>query len=207
MNGAEYRDEETDTEVTLGVLSAEDIKRIFDYMHEFRDKGTFSEYTDTGIMFERDDDIMLRALKKYGAKEDVTFCEKEEDMYSRPNAKIMFRLYSFDDMPLLEQYLIDHPADFFTGYKTQGNLMEFMHPDTNKGDALKAYIKMKNYDPNDIWTFGDMTNDNTMLAAVPNGVCLCDGSDDTKAVAKYITDYGCADDGWAKFVLKTFFNE
>lgn len=48
--------------------------------------------------------------------------------------------------------------------------------------------------------FGDTTNDHTMLELSGVGVCLKNGSDDTKAIADIITDYPCDEDGWARFM-------
>ena len=48
--------------------------------------------------------------------------------------------------------------------------------------------------------FGDTTNDHTMLEPSCVGVCLKNGSDDTKAIADIITDYPCDEDDWARFM-------
>ena len=45
----------------------------------------------------------------------------------------------------------------------------------------------------------DTDNDNEMLR-ISNGVCLKDGNENTKKLAKYVTEEGCEDDGFAKFI-------
>ena len=44
-------------------------------------------------------------------------------------------------------------------------------------------------------------NDNDILAACV-GVCLANGTDDTKALARYITEKPCAEDGFSDFVRR-----
>ena len=47
---------------------------------------------------------------------------------------------------------------------------------------------MNNIALEDVAAFGDTTNDNDMIAISGTGVCMCNGSDDTKAIADFITE-------------------
>ena len=51
-----------------------------------------------------------------------------------------------------------------------------------------------------IVAFGDTTNDNSMLEQAGWGVCLLNGSNDTKAIADEITKHTCSEDGFANYV-------
>ena len=79
--------------------------------------------------------------------------------------------------------------------------MEFSNKDCNKGYALRKYTEIYNIDLNDCMAFGDTTNDNEMLK-ICNGVCMKNGSEDTKRCAKIITDIECDDDGFSDFIEK-----
>lgn len=57
---------------------------------------------------------------------------------------------------------------------------------------------------NNIAAFGDTSNDNEMLLKAGLGVCLLNGTDDTKACADEITTYDNDHDGWAKYMLERF---
>ncbi|MGM9941732.1 MAG: HAD hydrolase family protein [Bulleidia sp.] len=50
-------------------------------------------------------------------------------------------------------------------------------------------------DPLSVICFGDMSNDNGMMTLPGASVCLCDGSDDTKALSDYMTGYDHDHDG------------
>jgi hypothetical protein len=52
----------------------------------------------------------------------------------------------------------------------------------------------------DVAAFGDTTNDNEMIAGAGLGVCMCNGSDDTKALADVISEYPANEDGFARFI-------
>ena len=53
-----------------------------------------------------------------------------------------------------------------------------------------------------VMAFGDTTNDNDLLAASGWGVCMQNGSDDTKQIADDITEKPCTEDGWADYMEK-----
>ena len=49
-------------------------------------------------------------------------------------------------------------------------------------------------------SFGDTSNDNEMLKISGLGVCLANGSDDTKRIADVITEYDNNHDGLARYI-------
>ena len=87
----------------------------------------------------------------------------------------------------------------YVGFNTQPDLIEFSHKDSNKGYALEKYCELHNIDINKCISYGDTTNDNKMLEKT-YGVCMLNGSADTKACAKIITDETCEEDGFALFL-------
>ena len=112
----------------------------------------------------------------------------------------MFRT-TLQQMPIIEEKISKLKGKNYVGFKTQADLMEFAHKDCNKGHALKKYCELHDIDLNDCIAFGDTTNDNEMLK-ICYGVCLKNGSEDTKRCAKIITDTICDEDGFADFVEK-----
>lgn len=123
------------------------------------------------------------------------------ELYEEENAKILFRVKE-KDMKDIEAYIEKHPNPNYKGFKTQPTLMEFAHIKTSKGYALEQYCKMKNIDLKDVWAFGDTTNDNDMLKISGLGVCMINGSKDTKAIADVITDLDNNHDGLGDFLRK-----
>ena len=105
------------------------------------------------------------------------------------------------DMPLIEEKVAKLQGKNYIGFKTQPDLMEFCHKDCTKGYALEKYCELYNIDLQECVAFGDTSNDNKLLS-VCNGVCMKNGSADTKACAKIITDKVCDEDGFADFIYK-----
>ena len=86
-------------------------------------------------------------------------------------------------------------------FKTQPIMLEFTDKRTDKANALKEYAKMNTLRMDEIMAFGDMTNDNNMLIVSGIGVCLKNGSDDTKDSADLITEHTNNEDGFARFLI------
>ena len=99
-------------------------------------------------------------------------------------------------MKKVEAYIEANPRDDFKGFKTQSTMMEFADPHTSKAYSLTKFAQIHHMDMASIMTFGDMTNDIDMLKAAGFGVCMANGSDDTKAVAQDITKYTNNEDGF-----------
>lgn len=125
-------------------------------------------------------------------------------MWQVPVGKMMFRVNP-DDMPMIEKYAAEHPSDQFIGFKTNMAAFEFTDPRASKGVALQKFCEKQGIDIKESFAFGDTTNDNAMISMAGVGVCLLNGTDDTKALADYITDKTCEEDGFADWVEKNIF--
>lgn len=122
-------------------------------------------------------------------------------MYQEENVKIMFRMKE-EEVEKVEMYLKEHPNPNYIGLKTQSTLIEFMDPRLSKGFAVHELCKYVPYTEDEVIAFGDTTNDNSMLEVSGWGVCLKNGSEDTKALADDITEENCEDDGFANYVQR-----
>lgn len=81
-------------------------------------------------------------------------------------------------------------------------MFEFCNAKASKGALLLKFCQDHHIDTESVWAFGDMTNDISMLQAAGVGVCMLNGSEDTKAAADLITEKSVEDEGWADFVEK-----
>ena len=107
-------------------------------------------------------------------------------------------------MPELEAYIAAHPHPNFKGVKTQTVMMEFMNPKISKYYGLKKFCELNDISVKEVIAFGDTSNDNEMLKHC-YGVCLCNGSEDSKAIADEVTELDCAHDGFADWLEKNLF--
>jgi hypothetical protein len=127
---------------------------------------------------------------------------EDPSFYWVDTPKIMWRLYDEADMPKIEAYLAEHPSPYYQGFKTGPGLIEIANRQVSKGFALKEFCRMENIDIANVIALGDTSNDNELLQAAGCGVCMKNGSDDTKAIADAITEKTCDEDGWADYIEK-----
>ena len=121
-----------------------------------------------------------------------------EEFYRHDAPKIMFRMPE-ERMPEVEAYIAAHPSERYWGFKTQPVLVEFQNIKARKSNGLKKIEKLYGIKPEEVIYFGDTTNDNDLLAAC-YGVCMANGSEDTKAVSKEITEFTNNEDGMAIYL-------
>lgn len=202
LNGSALWDSLNQQEYNYFIMKKEWIKETIDLMKPF--KTNPSIYRGEKQLFYKEDELMEMYARKTGLK--VEKAKNIEDFYSEDTAKIMFRVEE-EDMADIEQYLADHPSENFTGFKTQPTLIEFCDKRINKGYALEKFCAMHQIDLADVIAFGDTTNDNEMLIKAGTGVCMKNGSEDTKAIADIITEKECDDDGWADFMNHHIMNQ
>ena len=115
--------------------------------------------------------------------------------------KIMFRVNP-KIMDECEAYVKSLDNKEYKGFKTQPYLIEFTNKMVSKAFALNEFCKRVSIDKNDCWAFGDTSNDNDMLVYSGKGICMLNGSDDTKAIADEITYKTCDEDGFADYVFR-----
>lgn len=128
------------------------------------------------------------------------------EFYREDNAKIMFRVQE-EDMGMIEAYFREHPSEHYRAFKTQTTLLEFSDLRVSKAYTLRKFCDMHNIAMEEVIAFGDTSNDNDMLAASGWGVCMCNGSEDTKQIADEISAKPCDEDGWADYMETRFLAE
>ena len=195
-NGCQLYDDSTSKQYNYNYLSPEDIKEIIEFMKEF--DCTINMYSPGIYLSSKETDRAWYSAFKN--KRTFVVEENAEEYYKNPNGGIMFRTTT-EQMPIIEEKISKLKNKNYVGFKTQEDLMEFAHKDCNKGYVLKKYCELHDISLDDCIAFGDTTNDNEMLK-ICYGVCLKNGSEDTKRCAKIITDIVCDEDGFADFVEK-----
>ena len=72
---------------------------------------------------------------------------------------------------------------------------EFQDPRVNKGVGLEKYCERYGIPMEDVLAFGDQENDIGLMKSAGYGVCLSNGADLTKSLAKAITEHDVLDEG------------
>lgn len=189
MNGAELWDNLHKKEYSYFKMKKEWLKETMDLMGSI--ECTPFVYWKDKIRCTHIDDVMKHSANTSHKELELV---SAEEMCAYENAKIMFRMRE-EDMPLAEKIVQENPNEFYHGFKTQSTLLEFCDKRINKGYGLQEICELNDLDLENVVAFGDTSNDNEMLMIAGLGVCMINGTNDTKACANDITKYDNNHDG------------
>lgn len=195
MNGAQLWDGNSNTTEEYFKLKCEWMKEIIETMAQFDLNPCI--YYGNKMMCQREDQFVLNSIKR-NYKETI-YPDDISEMYKEENAKIMFRGQPEETLKA-EEYMREHPSPYYHAFRTGPIIIEFADKRTCKAYALKQFCEHNNIPLECVVAFGDTSNDNDMLSISGTGVCLCNGTDDTKAIADIITEKPAEEDGFAYFV-------
>lgn len=202
MNGSELWDGIQNKRHDYYKLKREWIKEIIELMEPF-DLNPFLYYHGK-MLCKRIDDPTMTSSKKN--QTGIIVAGDISDFYAEENAKIMFRTTE-EQMPEIEEYVKKHPSPYYKGFKTQTTMLEFTDRRVSKDVALKHFCEMNQIPLSKVVAFGDISNDNEMLEVSGWGVCMINGSDETKAIANDITERSNDEDGFAYYMEEHYFNK
>ncbi|MDD7281429.1 HAD family hydrolase [Floccifex sp.] len=181
-------------------LSKETLKEVCELMFQFECNPFL--YWHKKILCKHIDPMMIKSGQT--SNRELVECKNIDELWSEDNAKIMFRM-SEDELKKVEDYMTCHTSDKYIGFKTQSTLFEFMDPHISKGFGIDQLCNETNITHAQILAFGDTTNDNSMLEKAGWGICLKNGSQDTKDIADEITKDSCDQDGFANYIIDNLF--
>lgn len=203
MNGGQLRDNVQHTEREFYKLKPDQIKEILELMKDV-DANPFI-YIGEDMLSRYVDEDMISSMKRHNIQ--CTTVKDESDFWKTDTNKMLFRLKDASEMEGLEKFLSEHRSDNFVFFKTQPTMMEFQDPHINKGIGLKNFCEENNISLDQVMSFGDTSNDNEMLKLAGWGVCLKQGSSDTKECAAAITEYTNDEDGMGRYLLDHLYKE
>lgn len=177
------------------------IKEIIELMAPF-DLNPFIYWHDNQMLASRMDEEMRQSSQRNHS--DVVVAKDISELYAEENAKVLFRIDE-SRMPEIEAYVAAHPSPYYKAFKTQTTMLEFADRRISKAYALQAFCRMNAFPIEQVSSFGDMSNDIEMLKVSGWGVCLLNGSADTKAAADDITEKTIDEDGFADYIEKHLF--
>ena len=197
-----------------------DLPEHFYYMTCHREENAGTDKTLTEILeamkpfpsnafIYRDGKLMVQRVDAMTKKSSVTSqkpivkIKEDAELYEVDNAKIMFRMSSEQTLKV-EEYFEKHPHPHYKAFKTQSTLIEFAHRNISKAYALEKICEHRDYSLENVWSFGDTTNDNAMLQVSGRGICMLNGTEDTKAIADAITEFDNNQDGVAIYIENEF---
>ncbi len=198
MNGGEVYDRTHEWRDSFYMLKKQYIKEIIEMMeptglHPF-------VYGHDEMVCAVMDEQMRIAGKRNASPIRVT--DDISELWAEDNHKLLYRVPDNNRMPEYEAYAAAHPSSNYQYFKTNPGMLEFQDPRVNKGVGLLSLCKEMNIPVDEVMTFGDTTNDNQMLKEAGWGVCMKNGTDDTKACANVVTEYTNDEDGMGRYLMK-----
>lgn len=195
MNGAELWDESTQKKSTFHLLKRTWMKEIIEFMSVF-DLNPFIYQDDVMVALRMDDEMKASSRRN---EKQVIVTDDPSMLYAHDNAKILYRM-STDQIDEVEAYAKAHCGKQYKVFKTQPTMLEFAHVKTDKVNALRKYCEIHQIDPQMVIAFGDASNDNGILLYSGLGICLKNGTEDTKAIADLVLTKDNDEDGFADYV-------
>ena len=206
MNGGDLYNKETGEIEHFYQLKKEDVKSILTMLDGLDLNAIVYVNGYDEINALRMDDFLRDSIKRnHSIVEigDIDFVSRHDTGKIECHLKPKYKQEFFDRVNA-------HPSDNWITVTTfeieDHTTIEFIDPHINKGLALKSFSEESGIPLSEIMAFGDMENDIGLLKEAGWGVCLINGSDDTKAVAQAITEYSVLEDGVGRYLEDHWFS-
>lgn len=196
LNGCQAENRITGDSSLTHTLSGDQLRQAVDTLRQQGFDFIPFIYRGPLIMAETVNEVIRTSALKSG-KQPVQ--APLDEICAEDNAKIMLRTEDEAETIRMEEYIAAHPIPGIKCFRTQPTLFECAHPEISKAVPLPAIARQLGIGLEDILCAGDTTNDNEMLRKAGTGVCLANGTPDTKAAADFVTRLDCDHDGLADF--------
>lgn len=198
-NGCEIWDKDTNKVYTSDQLDIRLIKEIVDMMWDEDVNIIIFEKGYNHVLAKRMDDALKHSTERNNSI--VEFAENKERFYQHPTCKVELHYNEEVEERLLEIIRKNNSKEYDI-IKTYTGTLEFQKPGVSKGRALKQICEKYNININNVIGCGDMENDIALIKEAGTGICLCNGCDEAKKVADYVTDLDVSNDGLGDFFEK-----
>ncbi len=202
VNGVETWNRYDRKKKRIKLLPKEEVKRILDYMWPLDVNVCVFEDGYNKVIARRRDWMIEESMNRN--KSNVEFVDKER-FYKYDVVKLEFHYDEDRYEDQIMELIKAHPSKESVWIKSFKGTLEFMRPGIDKGVALVNICDQLHIPLEKVVACGDMDNDISMLEKAGTGICLANGSEETKKAADFVTEKGVAEDGLGEFVLKKYF--
>ena len=184
-------------------LDIPSVIRVFEKANEIGEH--IQTYDSFDVLVEpRGDDEALRRYCKMVSMTHRVIGDVHTDLKEDP-VKCLVINYEKKDGLLKMQDWIRANMEGMDCFFSCEQFLEVVPKGMNKGEAVKMLCKLLDVEIEDAVACGDAANDLAMLKAAGIGVAMCNGSDEVKAAADYITTRDNNHDGVAEAADKFFY--
>lgn len=195
MNGGELWRKETNKVEKYYLLKKEYIRDILTFLKPYDLNAIVYVDGYHEVRCLRMDDFMIESQKRNNSHVIVGGIDTLSEF---DTGKIEVQLKD-NDRDAIIQAIKDHKNPAWSVVQTfrgdNHSTFEFQDPRVNKGVALTHLVEAAHIPMDEVLAFGDQQNDIGLLKTAGYGVCLLNGSDETKAVADAVTEYDVTHDG------------
>ena len=201
MNGCEIWYQRDNRKERYMLLEKEEVRKILDFMWDLDVNVSVFEDGYNKVLARRKDWMIEESMNRN--RSNVEFVDKER--FCRNDVcKLEFHYDEKIEDQIFER-IAAHPSDRYVFTKTFAGTLEFMKPGVDKGVALEIACRELGIPLTETVACGDMDNDIPMLQKADIGICLANGSENTKKVADYVTEQDVYHDGLGDFFYRHYF--
>jgi Cof subfamily protein (haloacid dehalogenase superfamily) len=135
---------------------------------------------------------------KLASSNKFTEVPMDEALFEEPRSKLVI-VCEEEYMDTVIEHSKSLQSDQYRCFRSAPTLFEYVHPEVSKSFGINKICAMHGFTIDNVLAFGDAGNDYEMIRDCGIGVCMANGSDDTKSVADYITTSN-DEDGIAVFL-------
>lgn len=202
-NGAMVYDWGKQDKVFARALSIPDVLRVFDKANELGEH--IQTYDTFDVLVEpRGDD---EAVRRYCKMVSMTFRvirDVHTDLKEDPVKCLVINYQQKAGLLQMQNWIRENMEGMDCFFSCE-QFLEVVPKGMNKGEAVRMLCRMLDVDIENAVAAGDAANDLAMLKAAGIGVAMCNGSEEVKAVADYITTRDNNHDGVAEVADKFFY--
>lgn len=121
-----------------------------------------------------------------------------------PVKAILIHFEGKENLIRFQKKMAPFTTDKFSSIFSNDMMLEYCPMDASKGNAVRDLCRLLNIPIENSYAAGDEQNDISMIQAAHTGCVMCNGSEETKRYADYITTRSNNEDGIAE-IIKTFF--
>lgn len=195
MNGGELYDASTNTTEKYYLLSKENVRKILTFLAPYDINAIVYVNGYEEVRCLKMDDFMTQSKARNHSQVTVGGIDVLAEF---DTGKLEVQLKS-DVRDEILRVIQENQNPAWTMTQTYFDedhcTFEFQDPRVNKGVGLEKYCERHQIALEDVLGFGDQENDIGLMKSAGYGVCLLNGSDETKSYAKAITEYDVLHDG------------
>lgn len=204
-NGAMVYDWGKQDKVFARALTIDSVIRVFEKAGELGEH--IQTYDSFDVLVEPcgDDEAVRRYCKMVSMTHRV-IGDVHTDLKEDPVKCLVINYEKKDGLLKMQEWIRSNMLQMDCFFSCE-QFLEVVPKGMNKGEAVKMLCDLLNVEIENAVAAGDAANDLAMLKAAGIGVAMCNGTDEVKAVADYITTRDNNHDGVAEVADRFFYED